>query len=515
MSDIILEMKKIYLMYPNGIVANDGVNFSLKKGEIHALLGENGAGKSSLMKVLFGINHPQEGEVLLKGDQIILQNPQDAINKGIGMVHQHFKLVPSLSVAENIILGAEPKKGIFFHREEAIRIASELAVHYDFQIDVEEKVENLPVGIKQKVEILKSLYRGAEILILDEPTAVLTPQETKELFKQLMLLKDKGHTIIFISHKLDEIEAICDRLTILRHGKTMGTYKTSEISRQEISKLMVGRNVIFKIKKEPSKPQDTVLHVNNLVVKNQKNKEVVRDVSFSLRAGEILCVAGVEGNGQTQLIDAITGMNNLYHGTISLNQENIQSCSIHQIRSLGLSHIPEDRMTRGVAENMDITSNLISEVLTGKAYIKRGFLEKKRIQDLTTSLINEFRIVCKSGLQKIKMLSGGNIQKVVVAREVFQSPKVIVANQPTRGVDIGAAQFIREKLVELRDKGSGILLVTADLNEVFELADRVIVLYKGEIAAVFEDTAKLTEEELGFYMLGVKKNNKKNEVGYA
>ncbi len=515
MNDVILEMKGIYLMYPNGIVANDGVNFSLKKGEIHALLGENGAGKSSLMKVLFGINHPQEGEISLHGKPVVLSNPSESIKMGIGMVHQHFKLVPSLSVAENITLGVEPKRGILFHKEEAFRIAKNLSETYDFEIDVTEKIENLPVGIKQKVEILKALYRGAKILILDEPTAVLTPQETKELFKQLLLLKSKNYTIVFISHKLDEIEAICDRLTVLRHGKAMGTYYTKDISREDISKLMVGRNAILKVEKRKSEPKEATLEVNNLTVNNQKNKAVLQNVTFSLHAGEILCIAGVEGNGQTDLVDAITGMNKIYNGSIFINQQDSGKKSIHEIRSLGLSHIPEDRMTRGIAESMSIESNLISEVLDDRAYSKHGFLKRKKIHKLCQSLIKEFQVKCQSNTQSVKMLSGGNIQKVVVAREVFQKPKVIIANQPTRGVDIGSAQFIREKLIELRDSGSAVLLVTADLNEVFELADKVIVLYKGQKVAEFEDPNRLTEEELGFYMLGLKSDTGKDGFVYV
>ncbi|XMB85976.1 ABC transporter ATP-binding protein [Mycoplasmatota bacterium WC44] len=510
----ILKMEDIYLIYPNGIVANQNVNFSLKKGEIHALLGENGAGKSSLMKVLFGIHQPQEGKITLKGEEINISSPSVAIENGLGMVHQHFMLVPSFSVAENIVLGVEPKKNVFMDMEKAIEISNKIAKENDFHIDVEEKIENLPVGIKQKVEILKALYRGAEILILDEPTAVLTPQETEELFKQLNLLKEKGHTIIFISHKLDEIKAICDRLTILRHGKTMGTYETKDISKEEISRLMVGRDVILKIDKEKASPKDVILNVKNLSVKNYTNKEVVKNISFGLREGEILGIAGVEGNGQSELIETITGINNTYHGEVTVRNKNIKGMSIKEIRDLDYSHIPEDRMTYGVASDMDITSNLIANIIDDEEYSNKGLLKKQSIIDLSNRLIKDFLIKCKSGAQRVGMLSGGNIQKVVVAREMFKNPKLIVANQPTRGIDVGAAQFIREKLVELRDNGSGVLLVSADLNEVFELCDSIIVMHKGEIVAYFDDIDKLTEKELGMYMLGLEKQDDVGGVTY-
>ncbi len=510
----ILKMEDIYLIYPNGIVANQNVNFSLKKGEIHALLGENGAGKSSLMKVLFGLEQPQEGKIILKGEEVKITSPSVAIEHSLGMVHQHFKLVPSFTVAENIVLGVEPKKRIFMDMDKAKELSLNIAKENDFHIDVEERIENLPVGIKQKVEKLKALYRGAEIFILDEPTAVLTPQETEELFNQLTLLKEKRHTILFISHKLDEIKAICDRCTILRHGKTMGTYETKDITKEEISRLMVGRDVVLEIDKTKAEPKELVLNVKNLRVKNYLSKEVVKNISFGLRAGEILGIAGVEGNGQSEIVEVITGLNKTYGGDIFIKNKDIKKFSIKNIRDLDLAHIPEDRMTYGVASDMDINSNLIPNIVDDEKYSKRGIINKGAIQEITEHMIEDFLVKCNSGAQKVQMLSGGNIQKVVVAREIYNKPKIIIANQPTRGIDVGAAQFIREKLVELRDGGSGILLVSADLNEVFELCDSIIVMHRGEIAAYFDDISKLTENELGKYMLGIEKQKDVGGVAY-
>ncbi len=503
----VLQMKNIMKIYANGVVANEDVTFELEKGEIHSLLGENGAGKSTLMKILFGIEAPEQGEIILRGEKTTIKSPQDAISKGIGMVHQHFMLVPSLTVAENIILGTEPKKGgLFIDMNKAIKISEEIAKKYNFDIDVTARVEELPVGIKQKVEILKALYRGAEILILDEPTAVLTPQETDELFIQLKKLRELGHTIIFISHKLDEIKAICDRATIMRSGKSQGTYSVKDISTDEMSKLMVGRDVVLKFDKKPVNLGKVAMSVRNLTVKGSTGKTRVENLSFDIKSGEILGIAGVEGNGQGHLIEVLTGLNKQYSGNIQIFNSDVKNLSIKDIRDLKVAHIPEDRMTLGCAKNMSILDNMFSNQYQNEEYSGKVMLKTKKIEEKAKELIKEYLVKCSSHKQNIGMLSGGNIQKVVVAREFSANPKIIIANQPTRGIDVGAAEFIRKRIIKFRDEGCAVILISADLNEVFELSDRLAVIYKGQFSGVFTDVKNLTEEELGKYMLGIKKD---------
>ncbi len=513
--DEILSMKGITKVYPNGIVANKDVDFSVGKGEIHAIMGENGAGKSTLMKILFGMEQPEEGEIYYKGEKITLNSPREAINYGIGMVHQHFMLVPSLTVAENMVLGIEPKKNnAFFDFDKAVAMTEEVSKKYNLAIDPKTTVENLAVGKKQKIEILKALLRGAEILILDEPTAVLTPQETKELFEELINLKNQGLTIIFISHKLKEIKQITDRLTILRNGRSMGVHDTKDISEQEISRLMVGRDVILEVNKTAANPGDTVLKIENLSFYDMANKPVVNKLSFRLREGEILGIAGVEGNGQGELVEMITGLKKATNGKVFINGQEATKLTVKGIRNLKTSHIPEDRMVYGVAAEGTIGENLISDRYDLPAY-NTGLLQK--VNDLvqkSNELIQDFSIKCDSQTQQVNMLSGGNIQKVVVAREFSSEPELIIADQPTRGIDVGSTEFIRRKLVELRDEGTAILLVSADLNEVMELSDSLMVMYNGEMAAYFEDASKVDEMELGMYMLGLKKMEVK-EMGGA
>ena len=393
----VLQMNHIMKIYGNGVVANEDVSLELRKGEIHAMLGENGAGKSTLMKVLFGLEAPDQGEIILKGQPTTIKSPQDAISKGIGMVHQHFMLVPSLTVAENIILGVAPKKGLFIDMDKAVKAAEDIAKEYNFDIDVRQKVEEIPVGIKQKVEILKALYRGAEILILDEPTAVLTPQETDELFIQLMKLREKGHTIIFISHKLDEIKKICDRATIMRNGRSMGTYDVKDISTQEMSRLMVGREVSLKFdKKEQHLTDDVFMRVRNLTVHNAQGVLKVDNLSFDLKGGEILGIAGVEGNGQSELIDTLTGLNKNYSGEVKIKGEDIAKDSIEDIRELKLAHIPEDRMTSGCAGNLSIMENIFSNQYKDKKFSGRFLLKRKAMEHRSDELIKEYMIKCKS-----------------------------------------------------------------------------------------------------------------------
>ncbi len=503
--ETVLQMQHIMKIYSNGVVANEDVSLELQKGEIHALLGENGAGKSTLMKVLFGIESPDQGKILLNGRETTIRSPQDAISKGIGMVHQHFMLVPSLTVAENIILGVEPRKGrVFIDMKQAVEASEAIAEKYNFDIDVRAKVEEIPVGIKQKVEILKALYRGADILILDEPTAVLTPQETEELFVQLEKLRDNGHTVIFISHKLDEIKRICDRATIMRSGKSMGTYSVDEISTSDMSKLMVGREVVLEFDKKPAKPGRVMLEVKNLEAYNAQGVKKIDGLSFEVRAGEILGIAGVEGNGQTELVDVVTGLSKKYSGAVILKGGDIRKLSIREIRDQKLGHIPEDRMAFGCAQHLNIQENMFANQYHNRKYSGRLMLKMKQIQARSDELIREYLVKCKSQKQEVGMLSGGNIQKVIVAREFSTEPEVIIANQPTRGIDVGATEFIRKRLLAFRDAGCAVVLVSADLNEIFSLSDRLAVMYKGRFSGLFEDVSDVTEEQLGQYMLGLK-----------
>lgn len=502
MADTILQMSGITKVYSNGIVATKEMDFSVKKGEIHALAGENGAGKTTLMKILFGIEPPEEGKILINGKPVQIKSPIHAIEYGIGMVHQHFMLVPSFTVAENIVLGIEPKRRGMVDMGKAITLTKEYAQKYQLEVDPLEKAENLPVGIKQRVEILKALVRGVNILILDEPTAVLTPQETKELFKQLILFKEQGNTIIFISHKLDEIKALCDRITIMRAGRNMGTYEVADITTQEISRLMVGRDIILKMDKAPAKPGKTVLKIEDLNYAVGQ-KQLLEHISLRVKGGTILGVAGVEGNGQNELVDCLTGKRQVQQGTITISGQNTQKRNVRGIRDLNVSHIPADRMVEGVAADGKISENLITDQYTSPQLSRKGFQNRKEIQNFVDELIAFYQIKCDSGEQKVSMLSGGNIQKVVVARELSKSPTLVIANQPTRGVDVGAAEFIHGKLLELRDKGSAVFLVSADLNEVLGLSDELIVMHSGKIVAYFPQPNQVGEEELGRYMLGI------------
>lgn len=511
-NEYILSMENITKVYSNGFVANKNVNFSVKKGEIHALVGENGAGKSTLMKILFGHEQPEEGKIFYKGEEIHIANPLVALDYGIGMVHQHFMLVPSLTVAENMVLGMEPKKGVLFDYKTAVEKTREISEKYNLLVDPEAKVEDLPVGFKQKVEILKVLFRGVEVLILDEPTAVLTPQETKELFTELLNLKKNGYTVIFISHKLNEIKEICDRLTVLRNGRVTGTAEVKEISEQEISNKMVGRNVMLNIEKEKANPGKSALQVKNLTYTDVHGKEIVKNISFSVRKGEILGVAGVEGNGQREISEIITGLLPRQGGEILVDGKDLSQASIRDIRQNGVAHISEDRMTYGSVGDASIEENIISERYYKKEFNRHGLLDFKKIRTCVNQLIQDYGIKCDNKDAEVKTLSGGNIQKVVVAREFSSDPKVIIANQPTRGIDVGASEFIRKKLVKLRDEGVGVLLISADLTEVIEASDSIIVMNNGEIVAYFEDASKVDETTLGEYMLGLKRQTEE-EIG--
>lgn len=509
MNKEILKVSNLTKVYPGGVVANYNVNIAINEGEVHALIGENGAGKSTLMKMLFGMIPQTSGDIYVNGEKVYFTSSRQALEKGIGMVHQHFMLVPSLTVAENLILGHETTKSGFINMEEAIAQTEEISKQYNLKVDARAKVKDISIAMKQKLEILKALYRGARILILDEPTAVLTPQEIEELFKQLKLLKEQGYTIIFISHKLHEIKELCDRLTVLRDGQTMGTYSVSELSEQEISKLMVGRDVDLNIEKTQRDFKDVVLSVNNLTVKNSFKNVVVNGVSFTVREGQILGIAGIEGNGQSELVNAIVGTTPIVNGKVSLGEEDITKVSILKRQELGLSHVSEDRLNFGSAPNLSIEDNVISKIYASKKLNKKGLLNLSKVKKFTDKLVKEFIVKHDNTKQSIKDLSGGNIQKVIVGREFLYDPKLLIVNQPTRGIDVGAIEFIRHKILDMREAKKAILLISSDLGEVLSLSDSIIVMHEGKIVGYIDDTKNVTEEELGLYMLGVKRDSDK------
>jgi ABC-type uncharacterized transport system ATPase subunit len=511
--ELVLEMKGIDKIYPNGVIANKDAYLGIEKAEIHALLGENGAGKTTLMKVLFGIEQPTSGSIFLNGKEVSITSPLHAIDLGIGMVHQHFMLDERLTVTENIILGMEPKKGLALDYKKAVEMVREVSEKYNFNVDPNKLIMDLSVGKKQKVEILKALIRGAKILILDEPTAVLTPQETVELFEQLNTLKSLGHSIVFISHKLNEVKQICDRATVMRLGVYQGTHNVADVTVKDLSRLMIGREVVRKIEKQPSNPGEVVLAVDDLQVINDEAKVTVNNISFAVRKGEILGVAGVEGNGQRELIDALTGLSNAYTGKIQLNRLGNNPTTVKNLRSAGMNHIPEDRLTYGVAAEGSIQDNLITNRFEKSVFNKGIFQNFKEIFTTSDLLIKDYQIKTDSRDTLVRMLSGGNMQKVVAAREMSTEMDILVADQPTRGIDVGTAAFIHDRIVELRDQGVAVLLVSADINEVLEVSDSLIVMYEGEITAYFKDAKKVGEEELGLYMLGIKKMTEKQLEG--
>ncbi len=508
MSDeFVVSMHDIVKVYPNGVLANENINFSILRGEIHALVGENGAGKSTLMKILFGIEQPSSGSIFINEQETKISSISHALQLELGMVQQHFMLVPSLTVTENILLGAEITKGLVIDIEEEHKKAEELCKKYSFDINVRSRIQDLSVGNKQKVEILKVLYRNAKIIILDEPTAVLTPQETEELFKQLLILKSKGHTIVFISHKLREVKEICDRLTVMRKGKTEGTFNVKDVSTEDISNLMMGKEVNLEIVKEVAKPQNVALSVKDVSLIDHTGKSILKDISFDLREGLILGIVGVEGNGQGELIKIITGLEKSSQGNIILNNTPTTNVDIKKVRDASLSYIPSERMSTGTAPNLSISDNIAAGFYKEKKYSKFGLINWNKLHHLATEKIDEYTVKTSSHKTPIKMLSGGNIQKVVVAREFTQEAKVIVAEQPTRGIDIGAAHLIHKKLIELRNQNKAVLLVSSDLTETLSLSDSIIVMFEGSIVAYFENTENLTENDLGLYMLGVKKQS--------
>ena len=506
MSKELLRMEGITKIYPNGFMANKDVSLSVNEGEIHALIGENGAGKTTLMKILFGQESHQEGKIYINGQEAHIDNPLDAIAKGVGMVHQHFMQVPNLTVAENIVLGMEPGRGPVFDTKEAVRITQEAVDKFNLDVEPNKLIRDLSVGQKQKVELLKALVRGVKVLILDEPTAVLTPQETRELFVQLKNLRDQGYGIIFISHKLDEVMELCNRVTVLRHGRVTGHGDIKDLNPAKLSKMMVEREVDLTIEKGEAKPADTVVHVEHLNYVDDFGKLVVNDLSFGIRAGEVVGIAGVEGNGQTEVSELISGLLPRTSGEIYLNGTETSGKSIAQIRDLGLSHISEDRMKFGIAGNLSIRDNILACYLKSGRFNKGQLLNMKKLNAFVDECIENFEIACTGGNENIKFLSGGNIQKVIVAREFSGGANFIIASQPTRGIDIGTSDLIRRLLVKsTRENNSAVLLISSDLAEIMEVSDRLLVMKDGQIVAQFTNVKSVTDEALGEYMLGVKR----------
>ena len=503
----VIEMLHITKEFP-GIIANDDITLQLRRGEIHALLGENGAGKSTLMSVLFGLYQPEAGEIKKNGKVVKINNPNDATALGIGMVHQHFQLVDVFTVLDNIILGAETTKLGFLQKKEARKKVEALSEKYGLKVDLDARVENITVGMQQRVEILKMLYRDNEILIFDEPTAVLTPQEIDELMATMKEFAKEGKSILFISHKLNEIMAVADRVTVLRKGKYIGTVDTKDTDKQSLSNMMVGRPVQLEVVKEKARPGETVLKVEHLTVPSHTQKrDAVHDVSFEARAGEILCIAGIDGNGQTELVYGLTGLEPVKDGKILFCGEDITHMSIRKRSLLGMSHIPEDRHKHGLVLDYPLEYNMILQRYFEPRFTdKAGFLRRKNIRAYAERLIEQYDVRSGQGAATIaRSMSGGNQQKAIIAREIDDDPQLLVAVQPTRGLDVGAIEYIHKQLVAQRDAGKAVLLVSLELDEVLDVPDRILVMYEGEIVGEL-DPRTTSENELGLYMAGAKRD---------
>lgn len=488
-----------------GIVANDNITLRLKKGEVHALLGENGAGKSTLMSVLFGMYKPEKGQIKINGEEVKITSPNKANELGIGMVHQHFKLVENFTVTENIILGNEPKKlGLVVDKEKAAKKILEISKKYNLNIDPYAKIEDISVGMQQRVEILKMLYREANVLILDEPTAVLTPDEISELMNIIRDLIKEGKSIIIITHKLKEIKAIADKCTVIRRGKYIGTVDVKDTTEAKMAEMMVGREVSFKVEKKEAKPGKTVLKIDNLSVMNSKKVLGLKNFSIEARAGEILGIAGVEGNGQSELVEAITGMRKIHGGNIELLGENIETLSIRNRIDKGISYIPEDRHKRGLVLDYSLEENIVLKSYKNKPFSNKGILNRKAIREYAKEIIKAFDVRSGEGEKTIvRSMSGGNQQKAIIGREIEADPKLLIAVQPTRGLDVGSIEYIHKRLVEERDKGKAVLLVSLELDEVLNVSDRIAVVNAGELIGIV-NASETNENEVGLMMAGVK-----------
>ncbi len=505
-----IEMLHITKRFP-GIIANDDVTLQLKQGEIHALLGENGAGKSTLMSVLFGLYQPEEGEIYVKGKKVEINDPNVANELGIGMVHQHFKLVECFTVLDNIILGVETTKGGFLQKDEARKKVMALSEKYGLRVDPDAKIQDITVGMQQRTEILKMLYRDNEILIFDEPTAVLTPQEIEELMQIMKNLAAEGKSILFISHKLAEIMAVADRCSVLRKGKYIGTVETKNTTMEELSAMMVGRNVNFHVEKGEAKVGKPVLEVRNMSVASKVHKNnAVKNVSLTVHAGEIVCLAGIDGNGQTEFVYGLTGLEPLVSGSVKMLGEDITKAKIRERSLKGMSHIPEDRHKHGLVLDYSLEDNLVLQRYFEPEFTnKAGFLRRDNIRKYAEKLIAEYDIRSGQGpVTKARAMSGGNQQKAIIAREIDKGPELLVAVQPTRGLDVGAIEGVHKSLIAQRDAGKAVLLVSLELDEVMDVPDRILVMYEGEIVGEL-DPKKTTQEELGLYMAGAKRDEVK------
>ena len=507
MSDYVIEMLGITKEFP-GIRANDNITLKLKKGEIHALLGENGAGKSTLMSVLFGLYQPESGIIRKNGQEVKINNPNDATALGIGMVHQHFKLVEVFTVLDNIILGAEDTHLGFLKKDAARKKVLQLSEKYGMRVDPDALIEDISVGMQQRVEILKMLYRDNEILILDEPTAVLTPQEIDELMEIMRSFAAEGKSILFITHKLNEIMAVADRCTVLRKGRCVGTVDISSTTKEELSHMMVGRDVSFSVQKAPARVGDTVLKVEGVTVPARTHKKnAVSDVSFEVHAGEIVCLAGIEGNGQTEFVSALTGLEKMSGGKITLNGKDISHASIRERSIDGMSHIPEDRHKHGLVLDYTLEENMVLQRYWEPEFQRHGFIRRDKVRAYAERLIEQYDVRSGEGPQTItRSMSGGNQQKAIVARELDKESSLLVAVQPTRGLDVGAIEYIHKQIVRERDAGKAVLLVSLELDEVMNLSDRILVMYEGHLVGEF-DPAQTTVQELGLYMAGAKRQD--------
>ena len=496
-----INMQGITKRFP-GVTANDNITFRVEKGEIHGLLGENGAGKSVLMSILYGLYRPDEGIIEVNGEAHDISSPAEAMRLGIGMVHQHFMLIPSLSVVENIILGNEiTKNGLELDYERMLRDVSEFCNKYRLDVNLEAKIFEIPVGVQQRVEILKALYREADILILDEPTAVLTPDESEELFNAVRALKSEGKTVIFISHKLKEVLSICDRITVLKHGKVVGTVEAADSSEESLTDMMVGRKIIYEFERAEQRDQKTVLEVHDIEALSDRGIPALRGIDFSILCGEIMGLAGVEGNGQTELIEVLTGLRKAKRGTINLDGQDITNASPMERIRRGVSHIPEDRYKRGMITEFTVEENMILGCQKDRFTDNGITLNDQRAREYSLDLIKDYQVQTSGPETLIGTLSGGNQQRVVVAREFSREPKIIIAAQPTRGLDVGATEYVRKKLIEMRDQGKAVLLISADLDEIWALSDRIAVIYEGRIVAI-RKIDETSEQEVGRLMAG-------------
>ena len=506
MAEYAIEMLNITKRFP-GIVANDNITLQLKKGEIHALLGENGAGKSTLMSVLFGLYQPEEGEIRKNGKKVMIHDPNDANALGIGMVHQHFKLVECFSVLDNIILGVETTKGGFLQKEEARRKVVALSEKYGLAVDPDALIEDITVGMQQRTEILKMLFRDNEILIFDEPTAVLTPQEIQELLTIMKNLAAEGKSILFITHKLAEIMEAADTCSVIRKGKYVGTVQVKDTTPEKLSAMMVGRDVNFVVEKKPAQPSEVVLDIQGMTVASKHHKNnAVNNVSMQVRRGEIVCIAGIDGNGQTEVVYGLTGLEPLVSGKIVMNGKDITNMPIRARLTSGMSHIPEDRHKHGMVLDYSLEDNIVLQRYFEPQFTsKAGFLKRREIREYANRLIEQYDVRSGQGpVTKARAMSGGNQQKAIIAREIDKNPELLVAVQPTRGLDVGAIEYIHKQLVAQRDAGKGVLLVSLELDEVMNVSDRILVMYEGEIVGEF-DPKNVTVEELGLYMAGSKR----------